>query len=100
MFLGKRGYRLRRVNDAARALPLIGAFLFCFPVLWSRPAAPDAPRPGLAEQGLYVFAVWLTLVGLAAIIAWRLRGQEAALPSAPQSRPAAASREAEGAGDR
>lgn len=77
VFLARQGYRRRRMVDVSRALPVFGAFLFCLPVLWSRPdGAAGAPRPDLAEQGLYIFAVWGALVAVAGIVALRLRGGE------------------------
>ena len=80
LFVARQNYWRRRATDASRLLPFVGAFLFAFPILWSRPSAPGTARPGLAEQGLYVFAVWLGLSAIAGIVAWRLRGQRADRP--------------------
>lgn len=72
VFLARSTYRRRRVIDASRGLPFLGAFLFLLPVLWNRPGAEPGTGPGLAEQGLYLFGVWAMLVLASAAISWRL----------------------------
>jgi hypothetical protein len=64
VFLERESYRRRRLMDAARLLPILGALLFMLPLLW-----PD-PDPGEATNGIamssamiYVFAVWIGLIG-------------------------------------
>ncbi len=61
-----------RLADAARLLPFLGAALFLVPdlVLSDTPAATGATLPWLT----YLFAVWLTLIGLALWLA-RLHGR-------------------------
>lgn len=85
LFLAQRGYRQRRVIDAACLLPVFGAFLLLVPVLWDvggGAAGSDAgAEPRLAERGVYIFAVWGLLVLAAAILGRRLR-QAAAPPQA------------------
>ncbi len=75
LFLAPAPYRRRRLRDAARLLPLAGAFLFLLPILW-------APRAGggsaTGTDGLYLFGVWGVLIAAAAWIAGRLRGAEPA----------------------
>ena|SRR6056297_1631008 len=68
LFVARQSYRRRRLIDAARALPVLGALLFALPILWSRPSLPEEARVGLAERGLYIFAVWLLLVAAAALV--------------------------------
>lgn len=102
LFLAQRGYRQRRVIDAARLLPVFGAFLLLVPVLWdvggSGSGAPGAPTdPRLAERAVYIFAVWGLLVLAAAILGRRLR-EAAAPPRAPDASAGGATRAA--AGDR
>jgi hypothetical protein len=58
LFLAPDGYRRRRLMDAARMLPLAGAFLFFLPLLWPRLPA----GAGTAAAGLYLFAVWALLI--------------------------------------
>ena len=60
VFLARTGYRLRRLMDAARVLPLAGAFLFLLPLLWGGGATRRAV--------LFVFAVWLGLIVVAAML--------------------------------
>lgn len=45
--------------DAARLLPLLGAFLLVLPVIW---ADPDAPGADIAREAIYLFAVWAGLI--------------------------------------
>lgn len=61
LFLARQSYRQRRLMDAARLLPVLGAFLFLLPVLWG-------PRPGTVEgratasDGIYIFLAWAGLI--------------------------------------
>lgn len=66
LFLGRRGYRRRRMHDAARLLPVFGGFLFLLPLLWD-PAG--TPTRDTAPDGIYVFLVWAGLIGVAALLA-------------------------------
>lgn len=66
LFLGRIPYRRRRLRDAARLLPVFGAFLVILPVLWSRPA--DGLRPTSGDV-VYFFGVWVLLVAVAAAFA-------------------------------
>jgi hypothetical protein len=70
VFLERRSYRLRRLADAARLLPVLGLTLFLLPVFW-QPEVSGAPRL-TAWDGVYLFAVWIALIVLSAIIARRL----------------------------
>lgn len=69
IFLERRSYRLRRTEDAAGLLPLVGLALFLVPLLWT--LAPDAP-PRTAEGVIWLFAVWGALIIGAVVIALRL----------------------------
>jgi hypothetical protein len=74
LFLARQGYRQRRVIDAARVLPVFGAFLLLVPMLWDLDGGGGAEAPGrLAERGIYIFAVWTLLVLAAAFLGGRLR---------------------------
>ncbi|MEH7829228.1 hypothetical protein [Gemmobacter denitrificans] len=66
VFLARRSYRLRRMRDAARLLPIAGAFLFLLPILWEpdRSASRDT-----ATDGIYLFVIWALLVLIAALMA-------------------------------
>ena len=65
LFLARETYRRRRLMDAARILPYLGVFAFLFPTLW-------ASGTGTASGLVYIFAVWLILIGLALIVSRRL----------------------------
>lgn len=74
IFLEHDSYRLRRLTDAARLLPIFGALLILVPLLWPQ------PEPGAAEAGvpmsraiLYIFAIWALLIVAAAGFALGLR---------------------------
>ena len=68
LFLARRSYRRRRLEDAARLLPWLGAFLFGLPLLWT--GARTAP--GL----VYLFAAWIVLIGIALVLSRRLARAE------------------------
>ena len=65
LFLARQTYRLRRLMDAARLLPILGFFLFLFPILWG-------PGTSIARStvfdGLYLFLVWPFLILCALLI--------------------------------
>jgi len=63
LFLAPTPYRRRRMRDAARLLPALGAFLCIVPMLWS-PLGEGLRR--LSGDVFYFFAVWVLLIGLAA----------------------------------
>lgn len=65
LFLARRSYRRRRLMDAARLLPVLGLILILLPGLW-HPA--DTPAPDTGRGGLYLFAVWIALIGAAFLI--------------------------------
>ena len=70
LFVARRSYRVRRLRDAARLVPVLGAFLFLVPLLWE--PAPEQPR-NLARDAIYVFGVWAGLVIVSAVLSRRLR---------------------------
>lgn len=63
VFLERQTYRRRRLMDAARLLPVLGALLFAVPLLW--PGAEDAgaaaPMP-TSRAIRYIFLVWALLI--------------------------------------
>ena len=70
IFLQRQNYRQRRVRDAARFLPFLGAILWALPLSWAHD--PEAPRIGSAGL-IYIFGVWVLLILLAAFLASRIR---------------------------
>ena len=69
LFLPRPDYRLRRLVDAARLLPVFGGFLWLLPILWGpgETAARDT-----APDGIYLFVIWAMLIAVAALLAPRL----------------------------
>ena len=63
VFLERANYGYRRMTDAVRLLPLIGAILWLVPLLWTR--GDTANSVAL----LYVFGTWLVLVVVAGLLA-------------------------------
>jgi len=57
------------MRDAARLLPVLGAFLVLLPILWA-PAATEARDT--APDWIYLFVVWALLILAAAILGPRL----------------------------
>lgn len=64
LFLARQIYRRRRVADAARLVPVVGALLFLVPIL----AANSDDGASSARGGLYVFTVWAGLIVVAAVL--------------------------------
>ncbi|MGB5557463.1 MAG: hypothetical protein WBN04_05565 [Paracoccaceae bacterium] len=70
LFLARHGYRRRRIMDAARVLPVLGAFLFFVPLLWTGESGGEAStRVGV----VYLFAIWLGLIVAALFLSLYLR---------------------------
>ena len=72
LFLARDSYRKRRLRDGARVLPIFGLILFLLPLMW-----PAVPQMVLAHWA-FVFALWVALIGLAAILASGLGERETA----------------------
>jgi hypothetical protein len=65
VFLARKGYRARRLTDAARLLPVAGLILFLLPVLWQPAATPEGDT---AAGWVYLFGVWAGLIVLAYLL--------------------------------
>lgn len=63
LFLARIPYRRRRLRDAARLLPIFGAFLMILPALWSAPG--EALRVTSGDV-VYFFFIWMLLILVAA----------------------------------
>ncbi|MFC2968735.1 hypothetical protein [Acidimangrovimonas pyrenivorans] len=86
LFLARQSYRRRRLMDAARLLPILGACLFLLPILWA-PQPGEAPR-STAHDGIYLFIAWAGLI-LAAVPMARALAPEAEGAGLPETGPAA-----------
>lgn len=86
VFLARRAYRLRRLRDAARLLPLAGSFLLLLPILWEPVETAEITARNTAWDGIYLFWVWGLLIGLAAWLAQGLvAGEEGDADSPPET---------------
>ena len=84
VFLERQSYRRRRLADAARLLPFLGAAMIALPLLWPDGSGGSDAAP-LSAAMFYVFACWgvLILIGLAfGFAARRLAARENAEPEA------------------
>ncbi|MEL6690336.1 MAG: hypothetical protein AAFP28_08450 [Pseudomonadota bacterium] len=73
VFLERRGYRRRRLADAARVVPVVGGVLILMPLFWSQ---ADGERVSTVSAFLYVFGVWALMIAAAAIMSWLLSRKE------------------------
>lgn len=69
-FLARESYRMRRLMDAARFLPVFGFVLLLLPLMRH---SPDAEAPRTASEGVYLFLVWFGLVLAAFLMSLGLR---------------------------
>ena len=69
-FIERRTYRRRRMTDAARLMPFLGAILICLPVLWTVSGTREVST---AYAMGYLFLIWLLLAVLAAGLAYVLQ---------------------------
>lgn len=58
-FLARDSYRLRRLMDAARFLPVFGFVLILLPLMRED---PETGAASAASEGVYLFVVWLVLI--------------------------------------
>lgn len=65
LFVERDIYRRRRIMDAARLLPALGAALLLMPMLWAR-------GQGTAAGVIYLFLVWIGLIVAAVVLERRL----------------------------
>jgi hypothetical protein len=87
VFLERRSYRLRRLGDAARLLPVLGLILVLLPIFWG--AETTGTLRLTASDGVYLFAVWCGLIIVAAFLSRKLVGMSAATdPSETVAAPA------------
>lgn len=76
VFLERSTYRRRRMMDAARLLPVIGALLFLVPLLWQ-----SGEESTTARGFTYVFVIWAVLIVAAGWLSRRLQLPEGDEPS-------------------
>lgn len=57
--LDRATYRRRRLEDAARLLPFLGALLFLAPLLWA-----GNPEATTGNTWIFLIGSWLVLIGM------------------------------------
>ena len=69
LFLERRTYRLNRLQDAARLLPILGVVLIFAPIFIGG-AGEDAGRETVSVSAtlVYYFVIWFGLIGLTALV--------------------------------
>lgn len=70
IFLERRSYRMRRMMDAVRLLPLLGLALWMVPLMWPMPQEGGVEPTPTSSALIYLFGVWTVLV-LAGWLLWR-----------------------------
>lgn len=70
LYLARASYRQRRLGDVVRVLPFAGFFAWILPVM-------AGLIPATSVIGLYIFAVWVILIVISALITGRLAPDEA-----------------------
>lgn len=80
VFVERKTYRRRRMADAARMLPMLGALLFCLPLLW---AVEGVPRT--TATMFYLFLIWVALCLVSAVISAQLPFETDEAQSEPQN---------------
>ena len=73
LFLERGTYRLRRVMDAVRLLPLLGLVLWMIPLLWPSAGDPSGATVPMSRALLYIFAVWAVLIVASGALWLRIR---------------------------
>jgi membrane protein implicated in regulation of membrane protease activity len=70
-----------RIGDAARLLPIVGAFLLMPPIITL--FVGDGDIAGVPSVVVYLFGTWLALIGCAAWLARRVRASYDGDPGDP-----------------
>lgn len=68
LFLERRGYRMRRLMDAVRLVPVLGLGLWMVPLMWPHPEEPGG-SVSISAALTYLFGVWMLLI-IAAFALW------------------------------
>jgi len=81
-FLERNTYRLRRLMDAARFLPIFGLILLLLPLMRYK---GDGADQRVGQEAVYLFVVWIALVLAAFLMSLGLRRALVSPPGADTS---------------
>lgn len=84
LFLERQSYRRRRLADAARLLPFLGAAVFALPLLW--PDTGEEAMP-MSSAVLYVFVCWGALILVSLVFGFAARRLAARDTPEPENGP-------------
>jgi hypothetical protein len=73
VFLERRSYRRRRLMDASKLLPMLGAMLLAIPMLWPTGAEGENPPTSTSSAIIYIFLVWTLLIGVNVVFSMGVR---------------------------
>jgi hypothetical protein len=68
LFLERRRYRLRRLMDTVRLMPVIGGIAWLLPLLWPVGMSGQTDSIPMSHALYYIFSVWMALI----LIGWGL----------------------------
>ncbi|GAB4547322.1 MAG: hypothetical protein Tsb0024_17260 [Ruegeria sp.] len=86
VFLERQSYRRRRLADAARILPFLGAALVVIPLLWPRADVAGQGMP-LSSAMLYIFISWAGMIGVSFLFGLAARRMAAREDASSESAP-------------
>lgn len=66
IFLEERSYRLRRLVDGVRIVPVVGAWAFMLPLLWPDGETQAENAVSMSSALIFIFAIWLGLIVMSA----------------------------------
>lgn len=72
LFLERQSYRRRRLTDAARLLPVLGAALIAIPLLWPSGEGEQGGIP-LSSAIFYIFFCWVVLIAASLVFGFASR---------------------------
>ncbi len=86
LFLERRTYRLNRLQDAARLLPVLGLVLIFGPIFIR---GPEADAVDLSGTLVYYFVIWAGLIALTAFVSGALSRMQGIDDTSPDTSPGA-----------
>lgn len=72
LFLERQSYRRRRLADAARLLPFLGAALMVIPLLWPDDQGAQDGLP-LSSAIFYIFTCWAAMIAVSLVFGFAAR---------------------------